>query len=204
LIAVFIPFILAVTLSLISQSLYNDRFFAFTQLYVVIILAAALTLIPAKTLRLILVIAVAIAIGGSHLTYWQELDIANKPGAHAATRTIFRQLNPGEAIIVSSPFIYFAIEHYAKEEYNGTVVPKLYSNTGDFSHFSGGPILTDADFVGPSVYTDLQSLWVVDTTGFGALPLILPPAWQPTFHQSFPEVFPHQGEVQVTRYSRVL
>lgn len=202
----FVPFILAIVISLISQSLYQDRFFIFTHIFIVIGLAMLLSRLRPAWFRYATLTLIIFGFAAASLSYWLELDIPDKPGAHAATKAIFEQYQTGQPVLVSSPFIFFAVDHYAREEFNLTALtaaPRLYSETGQLLHFAGGPILTAADIVGPEIFkTDASTIWVVDTTGFGGSRLVPPPPWQPAITKTYPEVFPYQGDVLVTRYSR--
>lgn len=206
------PFVLAVILSLIGQSLYNDRFFVFAQLFALVALASLISHISFKWIRYSFITLTLIALGGASVTYYLELNIENKPGAHAATTTIYPEISPREAVIVSSPFVYFAIDHYATEEFDiykplqekPLSAPRLYSESGELSHFSGGPILTNADIIGPDIFErrDLSAIWIVDTSGFGSTALQPPSPWRAETTSTFPEVFDYQGEVSITRYIR--
>lgn len=198
-----VPFILSIMLSLISQSLYQDRFFVFAHLFILINLAALLSAIPWPAVRRTASAAAVIFLAATALLFWHELDLVNKPGARAATQFLYAERLPNEPIIVSSPFIYFSVLHYAQDEWPASPPPRLYSATGQLAHFAGGPILIPADMAGPDLLAaPPKRLWIVDTTGFGGEPLALPAAWRPTRHQSFAEVFPHQGVITVTAYER--
>ncbi len=199
----FVPFILAIAVSLLGQSLYQDRFFIFTHIFIVIGLAMLLSRLRPAWFRYATLTLIIFGFAVAALAYWLELAIPDKPGAHAATQAIFEQYQAGQPILVSSPFIFFAVDHYAREEFNSSATPRLYSETRQLLHFAGGPILTAADIVGPEIFkTDAPVLWVVDTTGFGSSSLTPPPPWQPVITKTYPEVFPYQGDVLVTRYSR--
>lgn len=197
-----LPFVGSIGLSLVTQSVYQDRFFVFAHVYVVIAFALVLWQLPWRWLRLMMTV---IAVGGFALAsvhWWVELDIMAKPGARAATAVIREQAQPGEPVVVSSPFIYFSILHHLTEP-AAVVQPRLYSDTGELAHFAGGPILQRDDVVGRDVFaTNSPRLWVVDTTGFGGTPLLIPAPWAVVQAVTFPEVFSHQGVVTVTEYAR--
>ena len=197
-----VPFVLSIVLSFTGQSLYQDRFFVFAHLFIVIGLAVLLSRIPHKAIRLTLITLVSVGFLFAFVSYWAELEIKAKPGAHEATRQLVSQLQPEDKIIVSSPFVYFAILHYVSEDYDLDVRPYLYSETGKLSHFAGGPILTDEDVVGPDIFEESSNLWVVDTTGFGSSKLSLPASWQLLSSEVFPEVFAHQADVFISYYTK--
>lgn len=197
-----VPFALSLALSLLTRSLYQERYFLYAHVFILAALAAAITRLPGRWLRVTTGAALLLLLFASYAAYWRELDLKQHPGAKAAARLVFSSREPSEPVLVSSSFIYFAILHYAQEEFNAADVPKLYSETGALSHFSGGPIMKQADLAGPSVLAQNPPvIWVVDTTGFGATPLQLP-GWRVVDSQTFPEVFGYQGEVNVKKYTR--
>jgi mannosyltransferase len=197
-----VPFVLSIILSFVSQSLYQDRFFVFAHLFIVAALALLIGRLPSRTFRRGMSTLVLTSFVIGIMSLWQQLDLQNKPGAHGASRFIFEQREDHESIAVSSPFVYFAVLHYAVEEF-GVDIPKLYSATGKFLHFAGGPILTANDFIGPELFTgENKSVWIVDTSGFGEQPLSVPANWNAIHTKKYPEVFPHQGDVIVTHYQR--
>ncbi|MCH8748870.1 glycosyltransferase family 39 protein, partial [Patescibacteria group bacterium] len=176
-----IPFLLTISLSLLGQSLYQDRFFVFTHLFIVIGVALLLHQLPQQVRRAAIGIVIIGFLVASY-QYWLRLDIPAHPGAHAVARHVLDTMTPNETIVVSSPFVYFAIDHYAQEEYDGQTDPLLYSQTGELLHFSGGPILTEDDIIGPSYFEEssIKQVWVIDTSGFGESALVLPDDWQAT------------------------
>ncbi len=197
-----IPLILSICISLGSRSLYNDRFFAFTGIFIFSLLAYVLSAIRKPLARRIAFFVVLIGSLSAFAHYWNELDIASKVGAHSAARYVFTHRTNNEHVVVSSPFVYFAILHYATEEFSAKEVPHLYSKTGELSHFSGAPITTQEDIVGPS---DIEgyagTVWVVDTTGFSEQPFAAPKNWKEVSREVFPEVFVYQGDVIVRKFS---
>ena len=144
---------------------------------------------------------VSVLIFISFVSYWNQLQISQKPGAHAASTYVYEQRGQNDAVLVSSPFIYFSILHYATEEFQAKDAPHLYSTTGELVHSAGGPILTKEDIAGPAdIATYTGTVWVVDTTGFGEKPLDTPKNWREVSRAMFPEVFAHQGDIVVRKF----
>ncbi len=199
-----VPFLLSVVISFVGQSLYQDRFLVFANIFIFIGLAHLLLRLPWASWRRLAIVAVLLFFVAAYVRYWQELDIPRKPGAQAAARQVFSQINPNERLLVSSPFVFFAIDHYAREEYGSKVIPKIYSEAGEFPHFAGGPIFTEDDFMTPQNVAEVSDkvLWVVDTTGFGGSKAALSPEWRLAQEWSYPEVFVYQGEIIVRKYAR--
>ncbi len=197
-----IPMLFAIVISLGGRSLYNDRFFAFTGIFILILLAYVVSTIKRPIVRRVVFIGTIVALIFSFTQYWNDLDIKNKGGSHAATRYTFTHRENGDKILVSSPFIYFAVLHYATEEFDAKDVPRLYSDTGELSHFSGGPILMQADIAGPlDIVGYTKTVWVIDTTGFGEEEFIAPSNWTEQSRETFPEVFTYQGDIIVREFT---
>ncbi|MEX1111926.1 MAG: glycosyltransferase family 39 protein [Candidatus Andersenbacteria bacterium] len=197
-----VPFFLAIGISFIGQSLYQDRFLVFTHAFILIGLAAFLVRIRPIWLRRTAITVVILLFAVLSVRFWNEIEVRNKPGAAGATAHIFEQRTDDEPVFVSSAFVYFAVEHYAHEDFDGATDPTLLAE-GAALHFAGGPILTDADVISPAVLDTLpqDSFWLVDTTGFGGSELEVV-GWRSVERTVYPEVFAHQADVIVHRYVR--
>ena len=196
-----VPFIAGAIVSLSGRSLYNDRFFAFAGIFIFCGLAYALTRIPNKIIRRIGIALVVIGLIASFVRYWNELDVIHKPGAHGATQYVFQQKSGDDPVLVSSPYVYFAIENYATDEFLSPTAVHLFSQTGELSHFSGGPIMVQSDIVGPKDIADYSgSVWVIDTTGYTETPFQAPSNWIEVSRKTFPEVFVYQGDITVRQF----
>lgn len=197
----FIPFVAGIIVSFTGRSLYNDRFFAFAGIFVFCALACALMQVPNKILRRFLIAAAIIGLGASSSRYWNELDIMHKPGAHGATQYVFQERSNDDPVLVSSPYVYFAIENYAADEFLSPNVPHLFSQTGELSHFSGGPIMIRSDIAGPNdIKKYVGTVWVIDTTGYTETPFQAPSNWTEVNSRTFPEVFVYQGDITVRQF----
>jgi mannosyltransferase len=197
-----IPIVVSVVISLTGRSLYNDRFFAFTGIFIFILLGYVISALKKPVLRRTLFFVAIVGLLLSFARYWDELDIAHKGGSYAAASQVFTQRTADEPVLVSSPFVYFAILHYATEEFNSKEATHLYSKTGTFSHFSGGPITTQEDIAGPQDIAQYKgNVWFIDTTGFSEQPFTAPANWRELSKDVYPEVFVHQGDVIVRKFS---
>lgn len=197
-----VPFLLSIVISFVGQSLYQDRFLVFAHLFLIAGLAVLLQKLPLRGLREFLTAAALIGFVIASLSYWTQLGVAQKPGAHAATQLVFAERQESEPIIATSPFVFFAALHYAQEEFGSRAPVRLYSETGQLLHFAGGPILIPQDIIGPRDLEQYATVWLIETSGFGESELQLPSEWRRTEHHSFPEVFSYQGEVFVNTYQR--
>ncbi len=197
-----VPFAVAVAVSFMGRSLYNDRFFGFSGIFIFVLLAHAIASLKRPLARNIVFAVFILGFAASFARYWNELDIANKAGAHGAAQRIFSERADSDPVLVSSPFVYFSILHYATEEFGAPQVPRFYSPSGELSHFSGGPIMVAEDVVGNSeIATYKGTVWVVDTTGFSESPFAQPRHWREVSREVFPEVFAHQGDIIVRKFA---
>jgi uncharacterized membrane protein len=199
-----VPFVLSIAVSSTGQSVYQDRYFIFANLF--FIAGAAGIISRIKTSKAATATALIIAAGllGLFIQYWYQLDIKDKPGSHGATNYVFAHRTDNEPIYSSSPYVFFAVLHYSHEQYQDAAIPKLYSESGELSHFSGGPILTKADIIGPQLFQDptIKSFWMIDTTGFGEKELKVTNDFTKKDHQVFPEIYDYQGQVIANHYVR--
>jgi uncharacterized membrane protein len=200
------PFLCSSLLSLTGRSLYQDRFLGFAQIFLIVCVATWISMVRPVKVRNALITLALVSFTLANIAYAKELNIAAKGGMREATAALIAKRAATEPIIVGSPFIYFPAYYYLAEEYYPAQHPHLYSETTEITHFAGGPILISEDIITPT-HLEQQpppSFWMIDTTGFGGSPVLLPPHWRLQDRVSFPEVFPHQGDVVLSRYERVL
>lgn len=198
-----LPFALSLLVSLTGRSLYQDRYFVFAHVFLLIAIAAVVGQLSWPRLRLSVTTLLLAVFLLAYVRYWQQLDILSHPGVHVATATVYSQVAPGEAVVVNSSFIYFSVYHYAQEEFHAAS-PLLYDPSGQLVHFSGGPIITGSDVIGPDIFTksDVKGIWMVDTTGFGSSLLPLPANWKVASQSTYSEVFGYQGDIIVRHLQR--
>lgn len=208
------PLALAVLVSLSPRSVYLDRYFLFASLGFILLAARTLSLLPRRfhlpTVGLVVLFSLV-----SVARFWHALDFVNHRGARAAATFLMETAAPGEPVVVSSSFVYFPMAFHlgcrmpdAKCR-NGLAV-RLYSETGELAHFSGGPILVLSDIIGPEVFarprlgtqdSELRTrLWAIDTTGFGGSRLAVPSPYQLEREERFSELFAYQGDIIVREY----
>lgn len=212
-------FALSILTSMVSQSIYQDRYFLVIHSFLLILLTLGLGSIKPRWLSVVTTSACAAFLLFNTYQHYQRLDLPRHPGVQGAVATIAASARPHDPIIIGSSFIFFPVDHYVSEKYSrpefcfGCILrppprlttPHLYSESRALSHFAGGPILRPGDSVGPEVFQDPAtiSLWVVDTSGFGGSNVSVPPEWRKTSEATFPEVFAYQGDIFLKHYSRV-
>jgi mannosyltransferase len=198
------PVLLSLGISLLGRSVYQDRYFIFAYTFLIVLIAHFFSRLPSAKWRTLAFSTFFLLLLASTWRYYWQLDLPTKPGSRAAVDSVYSQRAAHEPILVGSSFIYFSVAHYAAENFPSSLAPRLYSPTGsgEVAHFAGGPLINLADFLGPEALLATNSLWIVDTTGFGGQETALSPDWQPTSKLYFSEVFPFQGEIIVTRYQR--
>lgn len=218
------PLVLAVLVSVSPRSVYLDRYFLFASLGFILLAARTLSLLPRK-FRLPAVGLVVLFSLVSIAQFWRSLDFPSHQGARAAAAFLRTNAAAGDPVVVSSSFVYFPVAFHLgcrmpdARCQNGLAV-RLYSETGELAHFSGGPILTSSDIVGPEVFEarpvprspqgevgsplpkSRVRLWAIDTTGFGGSRLAVPSPYQLEREEHFPELFSYQGDMIVREYRR--
>lgn len=199
------PLVLAVLVSLSPRSVYLDRYFLFASLGLILLAVRTLSFLP-RTIRLgVLGLATVLCLV-SVVQFWRQLDFEGHQGARAAAAFLQQNAQAGDSVVVSSSFVYFPMAFHLGCQRPGTrcqndLVVRLYSETGELAHFSGGPILVPTDVIGPEVFANAGGrLWVIDTTGFGGSRLAVPSPYQLEREERFPELFTYQGDIIVREY----
>ncbi|MDO8512246.1 MAG: glycosyltransferase family 39 protein [bacterium] len=214
-----IPFLGAWYLSR-GTSIYQDRYFVFASIPLIILLARSISLLP-KKFYISSVVALIIAGYGFYTVnqFWTSLHFQDHPGTVTAVQYLRQNANQNEPILVSSSFVYFSVLFHSSVPFfnkegrpsgrasliragQGEITPpRLYSETGELSHFSGGPILTKDDIVGPEIFQEKPDvIWAVDTTGFGGSKLSVSDEYKLESEKSFSELFGYQGDIVVRKY----
>jgi uncharacterized membrane protein len=196
-----LPIVFSILISFSGRSLYDKRFFAFAGIFIFIGIAYLLDSIRWKNPRRILIGIVLFLLCISTLRYWKQMNLSQNTGVHAAVEYIFSNKGDHDPVIVSSPYIYFPVAHYAHEQFGKAEAVNLYSASGELSHFSGAPIATIADIAVPEDVASYKgTVWVVDTTGFTEKPFESPKNWHEQSREMFSEVFVYQGDVIVRKF----
>jgi len=198
-----------------GTSIYQDRYFVFASLALILLIARCIYFFPAR-FHLKNIAAILLTLYGFYniTQFWASMHFQDHPGTAATTKYIEEKAKPNEPILVSSSFVYFpiafhlptgvrygiAVNQNLKNNYIAT--PKLYSESGELSHFGGGPILTKDDIAGSEIFQQQPSaIWAVDTTGFGGSKLGIPENYNLVDEKSFSELFGYQGDIIVRKYS---
>jgi len=199
-----IPFVAAILLSF-KQAIYLDRYFVFASLYISILIAATLFLVPKYTTRRALTIIFAAISIALFFKNWKDLGPINqKPGMKAASAVINNNAQSQDKIYVGSSFVYFTFRYYNHTQ----IPPKLISDGSleSIPHFSGTAllnsddlVLTDTIFKHPEVKKN-DTVWLLWTTGFGGSKPNVPGSWQKVSESSFGDTPGFKGDIYVTQY----
>ncbi len=193
-----------------STSIYQERYFVFASLALILLFARSVYFFPRRLANLLIILIVCFGFYRTSM-FWKQLDFRNHHGAAAAAEFVLNEARPEQPILVSSSFIYFPVAFHlpsgvryglAKNQEDVAIsTPHLYTESGELSHFGGGPILTKDDIVGKEIFaTKPKTVWVFDTTGFGGSKLVLPDNYKLIDSRKFSELFAHQGEIIVNKY----
>lgn len=202
LLSLVVPFILAIILSL-QQAIFLDRYFAFADLFFIILIAFVLDKIPHPTRNLVVAV-VAMAIIFAFFKNWRDLGIDTKPGMAALSEKVNDNALPNDHIYVGSSFVYFTFRYYNETG----IQPKLISDGAleTIPHFSGTAllspddlVLTDTIFDNPEVKTN-DTVWLIWTTGFGGSKPNVPGNWSKVVEYSYADAPGYKGIIYATEY----
>jgi mannosyltransferase len=207
-----VPFVGALLVSF-KQAIYQDRYFVFTSLYMTILIACALFLLPKYTTRRNLTILFAAFSLFIFFKNWHDLGVKNlffnrdinyRPGMAAASSFVNDSARPNDKIYVGSSFIYFTFKYYN----HTTQAPRLISSIplDQIPHFSGTAllkpddlVLTDTIFNHPEVKAN-DIVWLLWTTGFGGSKPNVPGTWSIVTQKQWADTPGFKGDIYVTEY----
>ena len=191
-----VPFLGAILLS-IKTSIYLDRYFIFVSPFYITILAGAILSIKNKWLKNIFITA---AILGSLISFpirWSSLQVENKPGMAEAAAYVNQDAKPGDKIFVGSSFVYFTFKYY-----NQTGIQPLLYTPVALEHFSGTALLSAEDTISDfaKAVEKNNTVWLINTTGFGNYRPAAPKGWQELEEKGFQDVYDYRGWIIVSKY----
>ena len=198
-----VPIAAAISLSLVSQSVYQERFLVFAQLWFWVALAAVISKLRPR-LGWPAAILICLALMAVFAVYWRELDIDGRPGVQAAVAEVEESQKSPEPVYVSSSFIFLPVLFYEGKPLAAPEAAKLVGDAKELTHFAGGPVILPSEIVSPAELagSSAESLWLIDTTGFGGRVTELSAPWKLRDRKSFPEVYAYQGDVIVSQWAR--
>jgi hypothetical protein len=193
-----VPVGLSVLVSTWDTKVFTLRYFLFAHLFMLAGLAALVWRIRGPWAR---GLGCALALASSlsaYVYFWQELDVAHKPGARGAVAYIASRRQAEEPVIVCSPLLYLPLLYHAAEGAGY----KLYSSGQGFVHYEGAAALSGDDLIDTEDLTTLSTrrAWVVNMTGWGGRTVPVPGSWVPKSEVRLPEVWQVQGEIIVIEY----
>jgi hypothetical protein len=202
LLMVFLPVLCATGVSLTFAPIVIPRYFLFSHVFFLCALAECVWKLPSQP-RLVTAAGLLTLSLAVHGRYWEELNVAQRPGLKGAVAYVLSRKTTEEPIVVVHPAIFHAAKYYTR----GLGSTKLYV-ASDLSHFNGRPLLTPADCIDASGLERLPGdrVWVLDSTGFRTsfVRFSLPDDWRlvPRSTASFAEVRYFQDEVIATAYRK--
>lgn len=191
-----IPFGAVSALSL-RTSVYIDRYFIFSLPFYLILITGAILAIRNKWAKNTLVV---LAIFVSLIAFpirWHNLRVEKKPGMAAVAAHLNQEVKPGEKVYVGSSFVYFTFKYYNQTG----ILPKLYV-PGELPHFSGTALLSSEDIIQDFTQETIKydTVWLINTTGFGNYQPTLPGNWLKQEERGFEDVYDYRGWIIVSKY----
>jgi len=194
--ALVIPFLASVLLSL-RTSIYLDRYFIFFLPFLLMGIAAAVLSIKISFLRRSLLAILTVGALASFPLYWQSIQPEEKPGMAAAARYLNESVQSQDKLFINSSFVYFTFTYYNQTSLH----PLLYAPSA-LPHFSGTALLDDENILKDfeRAVKDGDTVWTVDTTGFGNLQPAVPSSWTKESEAAFQDTPDFKGEIIVRKY----
>lgn len=198
-----VPVIGSAVISLVSQSVFQERYLIFAQCWIFIALAAVIAQLPRRFV-ITTSLAIYLFLGLAIVSYWRELNIPSHPGLKAAMQYVSVTQKSGEPVFFTSPYIFLPAGLYQKSEIGAPEAAKVVSDTPELPIYAGKPIILPQEVVSTHDMknSSASSIWVIDTTGFSEKESDLTPAWRRQEREVFSEVRPYQGDVIVSRWLR--
>jgi mannosyltransferase len=200
--AAVVPFGLSVLVSVWDTKVFSQRYFLFAHLFFLAALARLLWRVPGGLPRGLLTAAV---LGGglwAYVSFWERMDIANRPGAKGAVEYLAGERKAGEPVVACSPLFYLPTRYHAGDRSGW----RVYDDGKGPVHYMGGPVLTADDLITDEQLRAITAgrVWVIGANGNWARREVeFPPHWLLKRERRFPEVHVWQGQVTVAEYEVV-
>lgn len=190
------PFALSALYSVLFRNIVVNRYFSFTQVFLICGAATLLYRIKDAAIRNVVVALLVLNAMAAYYQMWTQLDIPNRPGARGAAQHIIEQSRLGDRVIASSPLIYYPMLFYLGEHIDCRVV-----RNENLSHFDGGPFAKAEDFIQSKDLDKLagERLWLI-TGGWSDRHVPIPAHWSLVATDAFREVHGFQGTIYVHLY----
>jgi mannosyltransferase len=195
------PFVLSILISILDTKTFGLRYFLFAHLFLLAGLAVLWARIPLRIERGLLggfILTNALFI---YINFWQEMDVAHKPGYRGAVEFIQQHRQADEPVIVDSPLIYFSILYYGRNEQGW----RLYSSDGrEIVHYLGRAAVIPQDIITDEQIraAHVRRVWLVNQSGgyWGTFAGPTSRKWIQKSSKVFPETL-GLGEVTVVEYA---
>lgn len=191
-----VPFAGAIVLSF-KTSIYLDRYFIFVSAFFIILICGAILKIKNPLVKNVLIVLTILLSAYSFVYNSKDIEIEKKPGMAGAAAYINQEAKPNDKIYVGSSFVYFTFKYYNETQ----IYPKLYA-PGELSHFSGTALLSSEDIIKnfEQETREDNTVWLINTTGFGNYQPQTPDNWIKESEKSFQDAYGYQGWIIVSKY----
>lgn len=186
-----------------NSSVYLVRYFVFTGPFLSIALAIWFANIKRAVYLKILLVVYTVANIWVVYSYWNKLNVQEKPGISAVAKFLAANVEPTHKLYVGSSFEFFNYKYYNRTP----VKPLLYSGGSrsihSLPHYAGTAILTDEDLLPDFAEATRtgDTVWLLWTTGFGGSKPSVPANWEQLDEKGYADVRPYVGTwVVVTEY----
>ncbi|MEK7660231.1 MAG: glycosyltransferase family 39 protein [Patescibacteria group bacterium] len=191
----FFPFIASALVSA-RTSIFLERYFIYSTPFLAIFLVVATYHISRQWIRNSVLAILLIGTAVSFPLRFYGLDILRKPGMSAAAAFLNENASPDDTVVVSTSYIFFTHRYYNTLPLRPLLLGK------NLTHYSGTAL------IGPDeVVPDFESIqendtiWKIDTTGFGNFQPDVPSTWKQLSEHRFEDMYDFRGTIIVREYT---
>ncbi|MCI0683391.1 MAG: glycosyltransferase family 39 protein [Gemmataceae bacterium] len=197
------PLLLSVAVSAWDTKIFHPRFFIVSHLFLLASFGVVLWRLPAGWERNVIVAVVLANCLWIYVSFWERLDLVNKPGGRAAARWIAENRQPGELAVVCNPMVYLPLIFHAGDD----GAWRVYHDGRGVLHYEGASVLAPREMFTADDWSRMEArrVWVVDIAegGWGTRSVPAPPGWEMTEEKRFPEALRVQGVTIVRLYEKI-
>jgi mannosyltransferase len=194
------PFLAAAVVSLGMRNIFVPRYMMNGQMFLLASVAAAIAVIPARSIRLLL--AVLIVAGAGWVTREQclirRVD-AKLPGMRAAMNYLDERRRPNEPVVVVNPMLFTTLVQYTRQRTGMHVIGELQG----YPFYQGTAAMRADEFVTSAQLEQIQGscVWTVDADEWFGHSWVtpLPAGWKEVGRSRFRDFY---AEIVIRRYER--
>lgn len=200
LVAVTMPVLLSVLISLADTKIFCLRYFLFAGIFFCCAVARMVGRISEPSVRRLAALGLLANALCVCLAFVVAMNFGDRPGARAACDYISSSRRAGEPVVVAVPSFYLPVKYHLADRSDCFVLGRA----ADVRHYEGSAALDEADFVSADAFGRLGPgrVWAINNHSgpWGSRAAAAPATWRVVKRQNFREAYGVQGVVEVVEY----